>query len=656
MAKRLVRHTMRKIAETYSTKLLRSTANSSSKVINSIANSTFQGTQQSSNPFDRSFSISSAKNSSDSFHNGPALCKFSTKVEQRENKAPQRTAIKSKNLINHKSRKNTRNYKIPESKFSQPGKDPKKPESKLSESVKNSKKLENPEAKFSESEKKSINSQSKLSESEKNTKNPENPENPKSKLLGSGITPQTSESKVSDSEIKIKIPTKREKPEPKLSDCEKLCSILNGDIALDDVVDKLEETAIEMNSHLLDKVIRKSDNAGRKALLFYKWAVQQPGCKPNLDIFNALIDYFGRKNDFKAVESLLKENRKGLKVDLKTFEIAVKSLVKAGREKKTVEFFHRMGEHGFKQDVKAQKIVVRELSDAGFASYAEKLVKEKADVYYPDEEICNMLVKGWCVAEKLDEAKRMVNEMSIGRFAMDAMAYNALLDCVCKLCLEKDPFRLMTEAKKILLQMAGAGVPRNEETFNVLITHLCQIRKTSDAMRLFEEMVEYGCSPNLKTYVVLIRSLFLAARVAEGHEMLEKMKEAGFKAGERDYFEFIKVLCDIHRVEHAHVVFLTMKGNGYLPRIETHALLIRNLSGAGHTDKAQKLFDEAVESKIIPSTRTDLLEQSKVEEPLQEKKKKTKKLTLGMKRKKKNLKLKKIRLSFVKKPRKPKMM
>ncbi|GLJ25847.1 hypothetical protein SUGI_0495250 [Cryptomeria japonica] len=473
-------------------------------------------------------------------------------------------------------------------------------------------------------------------------RSPIDPKNRESKYSECEKVPQNIESKLLVSGKSSRKLETTENPDSEILDSEKLCSILNGDVALDDVVEKLEETSIEMNHSLLDEVIHKSDNAGRKALEFYKWAVRQPNCKPNLDNFNAMIDYFGRRNDFKAVDSLLKENKNGLKVDLKTFEIIVKSLVKAGREKKTVNFFLKMEECGFKADEKAQKIVVRELCDAGFASYAEKLVKQTADVYYPDEEICNTLVKGWCVAGKLDEARRMVNEMSIGRLAMSAMAYNALLDCVCRLCIVKDPFRLMAEAKTILLEMEVAGVPRNEETFNVVITHLCEIRQTSDAMNLFEEMEGYGCSPNLKTYVVLIRSLFLAARVAEGHEMLEKMKEAGVEAGDRDYFEFIKVLCNIHRVEHAHKVFLTMKDNECLPGNATYKLLIRKLCGAGHPDKGKQLFDEAVERNLIPSNLTDLLVQSKVEKPAQEKKKMSKKLTLAMKKKKRNLKQKKI--------------
>lgn len=443
-----------------------------------------------------------------------------------------------------------------------------------------------------------------------------------------------------------------------LSDSERICLILNGDVNLEDLVEKLEETGIEMNPILLEQVISKvSKDAGRNVLRFYKWAVEQPGCESNVEIFNAVIDFLGRRKDFKAVETLLKENVAsgncdvGGQIGLKTFEIVVERLVKAGREKQAVVFFNKMEEYGFNQNEEAQKIAVQWLCERGFASYAENLVKSLADTYYPDEEICNTLVKGWCVAGKLNEAKRMVNEMSVGQIAMGVMAYNALLDCICMLCREKDPFRLLPEANKILVEMEAAGVPRNESTFNILITHLCKIRKTEDAYQFFLKMEQYGCSPNLTTYVVLIRSLFQAARVAEGHEMLDEMKKAGFEANVKAYFSFIKVLCGIQRVEHAHKVFSTMIGHGCLPGKETFELLIPKLCEIGYTRKAKRVFRKAVEKGWLPSSRQDILEQSKVKKPVEEKKEKPKRLTLSMIKKKKNLRLKRIRLSFVKKPK-----
>ncbi|KAK7342370.1 hypothetical protein VNO80_25320 [Phaseolus coccineus] len=58
-----------------------------------------------------------------------------------------------------------------------------------------------------------------------------------------------------------------------------------------------------------------------------------------------------------------------------------------------------------------------------------------------------------------------------------------------------------------MVKMEYRGLPRNVETFNLLITNLCKIRKTEDVLRLFCSTGEWGCYPNESTFLVLIRRL-----------------------------------------------------------------------------------------------------------------------------------------------------
>lgn len=128
----------------------------------------------------------------------------------------------------------------------------------------------------------------------------------------------------------------------------------------------------------------------------------------------------------------------------------------------------------------------------GFRELRERMVKDLARVIFPDEAMCDLLIKGWCVDGKLEEARRLAGEMYRGGFELGVVAYNAMLDCVCELCRQKDLFLLHSEVEKVLVEMDYRGVPRNVETFNVLITNLCKIRKTEDALKLFHRMGEWG--------------------------------------------------------------------------------------------------------------------------------------------------------------------
>ncbi|PWA62416.1 pentatricopeptide repeat (PPR) superfamily protein [Artemisia annua] len=390
----------------------------------------------------------------------------------------------------------------------------------------------------------------------------------------------------------------------------------------------LSFTHITLTPSIIHQTLNLSPLAGRTSLHFLKWVSSKPGFKLTDEILALFIEYLGRRHDFKAAHEVLVEY-KGLAGD-KCFEKVAERLVRAGRANMAVGLFEKMEmEYGFVRSMDKLKFVVEKLCEYGYASNAEKLVKSVANEFFPDEFICDCLVKGWCVDGKLDEARRLSQEMYRGGFEIGVVGYNAILDCVCRLCRKKDPFRMEAEAEKVLIDMDVAGVPRNVETFNVLIRNLCKIRKTEDAMNLFDRMGEWGCHPNEETFLVLIKSLYQAARVGEGDEMIDKMKSSGFgdKLDKKAYYEFLTILCGIERVEHA-----------------------LKLCAHGRVEKANALFKEAEKKGLPVEVKAYKLDPRFMTKPKEKKEKKRETLPEKMARKRRRLK--KIRLSFVKKPKK----
>lgn len=310
-------------------------------------------------------------------------------------------------------------------------------------------------------------------------------------------------------------------------------------------------------------------------------------------------------------------------------------------------------DYGIARDREGLEYIVAKLCDHGYANYAEKMVKSLANEFFPNEYVCDVLIKGWCVDGKLEEARRLAREMYRGGFEIGAVAYNAILDCVCKLCRIKDPSRVLSEADDVLVDMDAAGVPRNTETFNVLMSNLCKIRRTEDAVRLFYRMGEWGCYPDATSFVVLIRSLYQAARVGEGDEMIDRMRSAGYgdALDKKAYFGFLKILCGIERIDHALNVFAKMKADGCKPGVQTYDLLMEKLYAHGRVEKAKALFNEAVGNGVPIEPKVYKLDPRFVKKPIAVKKGK-KRLTLPEKMALKRKNLRKLNLSYVKKPRK----
>ncbi|XP_044477586.1 pentatricopeptide repeat-containing protein PNM1, mitochondrial-like [Mangifera indica] len=404
---------------------------------------------------------------------------------------------------------------------------------------------------------------------------------------------------------------------------------------------------------LVLSTLNLSPEAGRTVLGFNQWLTQNANFSHSDETLSFFTDYFGRRKDFKATHDFLVENKEVL--GPKTLESCIDRLVRAGRPTQVLGFFERMErDYGFKRDKDSLRVIVEKLCENGYASYAEKLVKNTANEIFPDDKICDLLIKGWCVDGKLEEAKRLAGEMYRGGFELGTMAFNAILDCVCKLCRKKDAFRLDSEAEKVLVDMDYYGVPRDVETFNVMITNLCKIRRTEDAMKLFNRMGEWGCHPNETTYLVLIKSLYQAARVGEGDEMIDRMKSAGYVIDKKAYYAFLKILFGIERVEHAMTVFAKMKKDGCKPGIKTYDLLMGKWCAHNRVDKANVLFKEALKNGLPVTPKEYRVEPRFLKKPKPVKKEK-KRETLPEKMARKRRRLKQIRLSFVKKPRRTMM-
>ncbi|KAK7265880.1 hypothetical protein RJT34_33505 [Clitoria ternatea] len=402
--------------------------------------------------------------------------------------------------------------------------------------------------------------------------------------------------------------------------------------------------------NLILQTLNLSPEAGRTALGFHQWLSSNPKFTHTDETLSFFVDYFGRRKDFKATHEVLAGGGAGTK----SLASAIDRLVRAGRPSRAVLFFKRMEkDYGLKRDRSSLNVVVEKLCSEGFASYAERMVKDLAKEFFPDEATCDSLIKGWCINGKFDEAQRLAGEMYRGGFEIGVGAYNAMLDCTCKLCREKDPFRIHSEAEKVLVEMECHGVPRNVETFNVLMANLCKIRKTEDALRLFHRMGEWGCCPNETSFVVLIRSLYQAARLEEGDEMIDRMRSAGYGEflDKKAYYQFLKILCGIERVDHALRVFAMMKADGCEPGVKTYDLLMGKLGAHNRVDKAKALFDEAKSRGLPVVLKEYVVDPRYLKKKVKVAKGEKKRETLPEKMARKRRRLKQIRLSFVKKPK-----
>uniref|UniRef100_A0A0E0AME3 Pentacotripeptide-repeat region of PRORP domain-containing protein n=1 Tax=Oryza glumipatula TaxID=40148 RepID=A0A0E0AME3_9ORYZ len=401
------------------------------------------------------------------------------------------------------------------------------------------------------------------------------------------------------------------------------------------------------NALLAEALALAPPATSRAAAELFRFLVRRRSLHPSDSALAPVVRHLARRRDFPAVRSLVQEFPSALGHD--TLDAYLLSLARAGRATDAVKVFDELPPQ--LRTRQALTSLVSSLSAEGWPSHAEGAVKKVANEIFPDDNICTLLVSGYANAGKLDHALRLIGETRRGGFQPGLDAYNEVLDCICRLCRKKDPLRMPAEAEKFLVDMEANGIPRDAGTFRVLITNLCKIRKTEDAMNLFRRMGEWGCSPDADTYLVLIKSLYQAARISEGDEMMTWMRSAGFgaKLDRKAYYGFIKILCGIERVEHAVKVFRMMKGYGHAPGTKSYSLLIEKLTRHNLGDRANALFREAVARGVTVTPGVYKIDKKYVK--AKKEKKVKKRLTLPEKMRLKSKRLYKLRMSFVKKPK-----
>ncbi|KAG0484182.1 hypothetical protein HPP92_008261 [Vanilla planifolia] len=225
---------------------------------------------------------------------------------------------------------------------------------------------------------------------------------------------------------------------------------------------------IRFNTPFLHEVLNISPSAGRTVIDFFRWLVRNRGFTPNDTSLSHLINYLGRRKDFKAVHEMLLEFRHG--VGMETITAALDRLVRSGRASQAVHFFDCMEpDYGLKRNLPVLTFLVSSLCCHGFTGHAERLIKRLADTIFPTEQICYTLIRGYCDELKLDDARRLMGEIIRGGFDLTTPAYNSIIDCICRLCRKKDPSDCNQRRKSFFLRWNQSGF---HEMGNLLHTYL----------------------------------------------------------------------------------------------------------------------------------------------------------------------------------------
>lgn len=179
-------------------------------------------------------------------------------------------------------------------------------------------------------------------------------------------------------------------------------------------------------------------------------------------------------------------------------------------------------------------------------------------------DICcfNILIKGLCQLDKLEEGFLVFNEISKQGLSPNVTTYSTLMHAFCK-------HGRVKEAFEVYDMMERRGCHPDAITFNILISGLCKRGKVDEGMKFLKTMKLKGCYPNSGTYQTLLYGLLHDKRFAEAKNFM------GAMISERKYPSFlsyklaIEGLCSENLMQDVDFVLKQMVGQGFVPPMGT---------------------------------------------------------------------------------------
>ncbi|KAK1303689.1 Pentatricopeptide repeat-containing protein [Acorus calamus] len=273
------------------------------------------------------------------------------------------------------------------------------------------------------------------------------------------------------------------------------------------------------------------------------------------------------------------------------FNSLIRSSARSGQVHHPIKIFRSMKDLGVSPSVFTYNSLLKILLRRGRTASAKKLFSEMGSI--SDACTYNILIRGFCLNRKVDEAVRLFVQLDRGgggRCKPDIITYNTLIDSLCR-------DGRVEAAHNMLKGMEGSNCFPDVVTYTTVMRGFCQKRRIEDAIEVFDIMVQRGVEPSDVTYNTIIQGLCEAQMLDIAKELLRRCN--GFRPNACTFNMLMTANCKMGKVEVALAMFDRMKELEVEPDSASYGLLIPNLCQVGDFETAERLFDELHESRVL---------------------------------------------------------
>ncbi|GKV50987.1 hypothetical protein SLEP1_g57665 [Rubroshorea leprosula] len=303
-------------------------------------------------------------------------------------------------------------------------------------------------------------------------------------------------------------------------------------------------------------------------------------------------------------------------VTLATMSKVMRRLVKATGYSDAIAAFRLIENFGVRQDGE----VIAVLMAALVKGNALDRVDHAYQVFIDFKElilltsICfDILLNGFCKAKKLEDARKIMDEMEKHGYQPNVASYTSFIEAYCR---EKDLSKVdpvldemqekgdITQALEVYEKIKNDGCLPDNSFYGLLISILSKGDRLHDGRKIFEDTERQNIKPNVWAYNAMISSACAHSREEEALKWLQKMEEDSCKPDHLTYSPLLHLCFRKNRMKVLNFLLNHMFKNDVSIDLGIYALLVSGFCKSGKLELACSYFKETVLKGMVPYQST----------------------------------------------------
>ncbi|KAE9467791.1 hypothetical protein C3L33_00328, partial [Rhododendron williamsianum] len=338
-----------------------------------------------------------------------------------------------------------------------------------------------------------------------------------------------------------------------------------------------------ISTNLVEQVLKRCKNLGFSAHRFFLWARCHPGFKPTKETHHILVSILGSSKQFPLIWDFLAEwkDTKCCKIGPEIFWVVFRAYSRANLPADAIRAFGKMADFGVGFGNDDVDKLLYELCKRKHVRHAQGFFDRVKSEVEPSAKSYSILMRGWGDIGESGEARKVFDEMLERGCRVDLLAYNSMLQSLCK-------GGSVEEAYKLFREMGSKGLEPDAFTYSIFIHAACDANDIHSAFRVLDRMKRYELVPNVYTYNDIIKRLCKNDKVEEAYLLLDEMIERGERPDVWSYNTILACHCDHNEVNKALRLISRMDQDSCLPDRHTYNMVIKMLIRIGRFDRVTK--------------------------------------------------------------------